>query len=161
MCRRRRTCGLLICIGLRLYFDPVLPVSKLFTCQCFERPAGREGEALNNAERRDGNDKHYSLTRAVARILFLGGGGRGTKLHNMKLYKNLLYFGNVPSYSKWLNLVRVLLTLKSFRSSMTSSDELNPLLLLFFLCYTYMYLYLIVIMCKLLFQRSILLHCPK
>ena len=41
----------------------------------------------------------------------------------MKLYKNLLYFGNVPSYSKWLNLVRVLLTLKSFRSSMTSSDE--------------------------------------
>ena len=75
MCRRRRTCGLLICIGQRVYFDPVLPVSKLFTCQCFERPAGREGEALNNAERRDGNDKHYSLTRAVARILFLGGGG--------------------------------------------------------------------------------------
>ena len=38
---------------------------------------------------------------------------------------------------------------------------LNPLLILLFLCYTYMYLYLIVIMCKLLFQRSILFTLSK
>ena len=78
LCRRRPTCGQLICIGLRVYFNSALPASNLFTCQCCERPAGRQGEALDklNAERRDGNDKHYSLTRAVARILFLGKGAQ-------------------------------------------------------------------------------------